>query len=99
MNVKAIKGEILAQLRSVKPQLIEKYAISQIGIFGSVARDEVQEDSDIDVVVHMQPDLLKRVRLKAELEQVFTRKVDVIRYRHSMNPYLKARIDREVIYV
>ena len=99
MDVKAIKGEILAQLRSVKPQLIEKYAISQIGIFGSVARDEVQEDSDIDVVVHMQPDLLKRVRLKAELEQVFTRKVDVIRYRHSMNPYLKARIDREVIYV
>jgi predicted nucleotidyltransferase len=99
MDVKAIKGEILAQLRSVKPQLTEKYAISQIGIFGSVARDEVQEDSDIDVVVHMQPDLLKRVRLKAELEQVFTRKVDVIRYRHSMNPYLKARIDREVIYV
>ena len=99
MDVKAIKGEILAQIKNLKPQLIEKYAITQIGIFGSVARDEVHENSDIDVVVHMQPDLLKRVRLKAELEQVFARKVDVIRYRHSMNPYLKARIDREVIYV
>jgi len=51
------------------------------------------------VVVHMQPDMLKRVRLKAELEKALGRKVDVVRYRDSMNPYLKARIDREAIYV
>jgi hypothetical protein len=47
----------------------------------------------------MPPDLLKRVRLKAELENLFGREVDVIRYRDSLNPYLKARIDREAIYV
>jgi len=93
------KDEVLALLCTLKPDLAERFAIHQIGIFGSVARNEARQDSDIDVVVHMQPDMLKRVRLKAELENAFGREVDVVRYRDSMNPYLKARIDRDVIYV
>jgi predicted nucleotidyltransferase len=79
--------------------LEERYALDRIGIFGSVAREENRPTSDIDIVVYMPPDLLKRVRLKAELEKLFGREVDVIRYRDSLNPYLKARIDREAIYV
>ncbi|MGK7879509.1 MAG: nucleotidyltransferase family protein [Crocosphaera sp.] len=93
------KNKILQQLNTVKHELGERYAVTQIGIFGSVARNEDRQTSDIDIVVHMSPNLLKRVRLKAELENLFGKKVDVIRYRNSMNPYLKARIDRDVIYV
>jgi uncharacterized protein len=93
------RDEVLAQLRSLKADLASHYAVSEIGIFGSVARNEANQDSDIDVVVHMKPDMLKRVRLKAELETLFGKTVDVIRYRDSMNPYLKARIDRDAIYV
>ncbi|MGK7938839.1 MAG: nucleotidyltransferase family protein [Crocosphaera sp.] len=93
------KNEILKQLRTVKTELAERYAITQIGIFGSVARNEDCQTSDIDVVVHISPNLLKRVRLKAELENLLGKEVDVIRYRNSMNPYLKAQIDRDVIYV
>ena len=73
--------------------------MTRIGIFGSVARGEATSASDIDIVVHMIPDLLQRVRLKAELESLFGKSVDVIRYRPSMNPYLKARIDQEARYV
>jgi len=71
--------EILERLRTLKPELEERYAINRIGIFGSVAREET--------------------RPKAELENLFGREVDVIRYRDSLNPYLKARIDQEAIYV
>ncbi len=92
-------NDILERLRTLKPELAERYAINRIGIFGSVAREETRPTSDIDIVVYMPPDLLKRVRLKAELENLFGREVDVIRYRDSLNPYLKARIDREAIYV
>ena len=99
MVVKITKDEVLVRLRTLKPEITERYAVNKIGIFGSVARNEARQTSDIDVVVHMPPDLLKRVRLKAELENLFGREVDVIRYRDSMNPYLKARIDRDVIYV
>jgi predicted nucleotidyltransferase len=91
--------EILEHLRTLKPELEERYAINRIGIFGSVAREEARPTSDIDIVVYMPPNLLKRVRLKAELENLFGREVGLIRYRDSLNPYLKARIDREAIYV
>ncbi|NJL48292.1 MAG: nucleotidyltransferase family protein [Leptolyngbyaceae cyanobacterium SM2_5_2] len=92
------RDDILAQLRTLKAELTDRYAISQIGIFGSVARNEATAASDIDIVVHMQPDLLKRACLKAELEEHFGRPVDVVRYWYGMNQYLKRRIDREALY-
>lgn len=95
----ADRDEVLTRLSHLKEQLAERYAISQIGVFGSVARGNARTDSDIDVVVHMQPDMLKRACLKAELEDIFERKVDVIRYWYGMNQYLKNRIDQEAVYV
>lgn len=89
---------ILDRLRQLKPDLIQRYGITKIGIFGSVARNEASDASDIDIVVEMQPILLKRAGLKLELEAIFQRSVDVIRYRDDMNPYLKSRIDREARY-
>ncbi|MBE9160293.1 nucleotidyltransferase family protein [Nodosilinea sp. LEGE 06152] len=95
----AVREQVLSRLQAIKPQLVKQYSISRIGIFGSVARNEAYGDSDIDVVVHMRPDMLKRARLKAVLEEVFGREVDLIRYRESMNPFLKARINQDAIYV
>jgi predicted nucleotidyltransferase len=91
--------DIITKLRYLKPDLEQRYGVTRIGVFGSVARNEAHNESDIDIVVDMTPDLLKRVSLKAELELYFGRKVDVIRYWHGMNNYLKARIDQEAIYV
>jgi hypothetical protein len=91
--------QVLIQLQAIKPELVKHYSISKIGIFGSIARNEAHNNSDINVVVHMQPSMLKRARLKAKLEEIFDREVDVIRYRESMNPFLKARINQDVIYV
>lgn len=90
--------EILSQLHTLKPHLTQAYGVHKIGIFGSVARNQAHPNSDIDIVVEMQPDLLQRVRLKQALEQHFGREVDVIRYWHGMNPYLKSQIDREARY-
>ncbi|MEA5450833.1 nucleotidyltransferase family protein [Leptolyngbya sp. CCNP1308] len=93
------REQVLTRLKAIKPELVKQYSISKIGIFGSVARNEAHDNSDIDVVVYMQPNLLKRARLKAELEEIFGTEVDIIRYRESMNPFLKARIQQDVIYV
>ncbi|NJL89958.1 MAG: nucleotidyltransferase family protein [Coleofasciculaceae cyanobacterium SM2_1_6] len=89
---------ILNELRNLKPELDDRYKVTKIGIFGSVARNEATEESDIDIVVEMEPNMLKRVGLKQELEKIFNKEVDVIRYRKSMNPYLKSQIDSEAIY-
>jgi predicted nucleotidyltransferase len=89
---------ILNELRSLKSELGDRYKVTKIGVFGSVARNEATEESDIDIVVEMEPNILKRVGLKQELEKLFDTQVDVIRYRNKMNPYLKSQIDQDAIY-
>jgi len=100
MNESTLSREaILRQLRNYGAEFERLYGVTKIGIFGSAARDELHQNSDIDVVVEMrEPDLFYLVHIKETLEKDFQRPVDVIRYRDSMNRYLKARIDREACY-
>ncbi len=90
---------VLSELREHKQEL-EKYGVTKIGIFGSVARDEAREESDVDVVVELKtPDLFLMVDLKEKLESILGTKVDLIRYGKRMNQFLKNRIDKEGVYV
>lgn len=99
MSIKS-RETILKELRRIKPDLAKLYGVTKIGIFGSFARNEIREDSDVDVVVEMrEPDLFYMVHIKEALEESFKMSVDVIRYREMMNSRLKARIDREAVYV
>ena len=93
------RDQVLCILSSHKTELEERYGVKKVGIFGSVARNSAKDDSDIDIVVEMEPNILLKVQLKEELEQLLGSKVDLIRYWERMNPYLKARIDREARYV
>jgi predicted nucleotidyltransferase len=100
MNESKLSREaILRELKNHLSQFEHLYGVTKIGVFGSVARDEIRENSDIDVVVEMrEPDLFYLVHIKETLEKDLQRPVDVIRYRNKMNRYLKARIDREARY-
>lgn len=94
------RAEALGILREHKQELSEKYGVVRIGIFGSVARDEADEKSDVDVVVEMtKPDLFFMVHIKNLLEADMHRHVDIVRYRGRMNAFLKRRIDEEAVYV
>ncbi|MEM6838724.1 MAG: nucleotidyltransferase domain-containing protein [Cyanobacteria bacterium P01_C01_bin.120] len=72
---------------------------TRLGIFGSVARGEATNTSDVDVVVEMPPDLCSMVHLKHQLQESLQVSVDLVRYRPHMNAFLKRRIDQEAIYV
>ncbi len=94
------RGQVLDLLRGIQPTLHKKYGVTKLGIFGSVARNEATETSDVDVVLEMErPNLFLMVNIKEELEISLDRPVDVVRYRERMNPYLKRRIDQDAIYV
>jgi len=87
----------LSRFRDLKQ---DEFGIVRIGVFGSVIRDELNDASDVDVVVELErPDLLTLVGIKQELEELLRRPVDVVRYRERMNDYLKHRIEREAVYV
>lgn len=94
------RSHVLEVLRNIKPTLHKKYGVTRLGIFGSVAREQATEKSDVDVVMEMkQPNLFTSVNIKEELEIALNAPVDLVRYRARMNVYLKARIEREAVYV
>jgi uncharacterized protein len=93
------RDTILTALRDHKQTLSAKYGVTRLGVFGSVARNETSESSDVDVVVVMPPDLFYMVHIKEELEDLLVAPVDLVRYHKYLNRLLKERIDREAIYV
>lgn len=72
------KDQIINYLSTHKKEFQKKYAIEQIGLFGSYARDEAKEDSDIDIFVKIKPSLFKLVGLKQQIEEDLKKQVDVI---------------------
>jgi len=94
------RKEVLNALARFRDRRQTEFGISRIGVFGSAARQEMTEASDIDVVVELDhPDLLILVGIKQELEELLHQPVDVVRYRERMNAYLKRRIEQEAVYV
>ena len=92
--------DVLARLRAFKESRQAEYCLSSLGVFGSFARGQAQEESDVDVVFETsEPNLFRTSRMKQELEQLLARRVDVVRLRERMNLRLKRRILREVRYV
>jgi len=91
---------ILNILAQYKKNNDDKYGIKKLGIFGSVARDEANNSSDVDICIETKtPDMFALVHIKEELQNLFHASVDIVRLRERMNPYLKKRIDKDAIYV
>ncbi len=93
-------SEILNLLKSYKGTAASKYGLTKIGIFGSVARGEQTEDSDVDVCYEGKvPSLLTLDLIQSDLETLFGAKVDLVRVRERMNKLLRQKIANEGIYV
>jgi predicted nucleotidyltransferase len=83
----------LADIESRVAPVLRRYHVVRAAIFGSYARGEEREDSDIDILVEFEGDrsLLDLAGLKIELEEALGRKVDLLTY-NSLHPLLKERI-------
>jgi len=93
------KNEVIEILSNYKKDYASQYGILTIGVFGSIARGEGKEDSDVDVVLRIEePDLFMLAGIKNDLEERLHRPVDIVTYRENMNSFLKERIDKEVLY-
>jgi len=83
-----------------KALLCENYQITQIGIFGSYAREEQTEQSDVDVLIDYEhaPTLFKLVELRGYLSELMGMQVDVVT-KNGLKPRIRDRVLSEVIYV
>jgi len=93
------KIDILDFLSQHKESFSKKYGVTKIGIFGSYAKDEAKEKSDIDIFAEMPPKFNLFMGLQEELESQLQHKIDLIRLREKMNPRLKENILRDGLYV
>lgn len=93
------REQVLSVLGEHKQVLAARYGVTRLGLFGSLARGEATDASDVDIVVHMPPDLFMMVHMKEELELLLQNSVDLVRYHQHLNALLKSRIDRDAVYV
>ncbi len=90
---------ILEKLRQHKPEFQRKYPISRMGVFGSYARGEATESSDIDIAVDLNgPMGLNFVAMANEIEDLFGIKVDVVPKR-SIKPAYLPFVEKDILYV
>jgi predicted nucleotidyltransferase len=93
------RDDILTFLRDNKERFAEQYGVTRLGLFGSFARNEATEESDVDVCVEMPPVFFDIEAVREELETSFRRRVDVVRLREELRELFKKRLERDTIYV
>ena len=93
-------GQILHCLRDAKPDLMRRYPLRSLGVFGSYARGEQRGDSDVDLLVELgdDMDLLAYAGLQQELSDALGLPVDLVE-REALRPRLAAQILAEVVPV
>ena len=92
--------ESIELLKKFKHKFGDRYGITKLGVFGSVARGENTEDSDIDIVVEVSnPPLSLMHDLHKAMAALFSCEVDLVRLRKSLRPMLLFNINNEAIYV
>ncbi|MBC7086556.1 MAG: nucleotidyltransferase family protein [Methanomethylovorans sp.] len=90
---------ILGRLDELLPDLKRNYKIKEIGLFGSVVRNESKTGSDIDLLVEFEKgaNLFDLVALGLFLEEEFGSTVDIVS-KSAVRNELKSRIFSEVVY-
>jgi len=96
------KQDILNYLKSNQEYYNSKFGVHFIGLFGSFARDEANNNSDIDILYKIEKDkklsIFKYLELNKQLEEFFHKKVDLARD-EKLKPQIKEYIQKDIAYV
>lgn len=80
--------------------VLKRYDVVRAAIYGSFARGEMKEESDLDILVEFKGEksLLDLVTLKIELEEALGREVDVLTY-NSLHPSIREIVAKEQVAI
>lgn len=91
--------QILKILKEKKPDLQKRYPISELGVFGSYARGDYNENSDIDILVDFNDRVgIRFISLAHELEDTFKIKIDLVS-RGGIKPRYLPYVEKNLIHV
>ena len=91
--------EYLNTLRQHQPELRQRFGITSMRLFGSVARNEHREGSDIDIFVTMPPKFYNYVLASQYLESLLGCDVDLICDHSNLRPFFRQQIEQDGIDV
>lgn len=99
-NPAVVREEAIAALRGWLPAIRRDFGVRRIALFGSTARDDAQEGSDLDILVDFEkdPTFLSFMGLKAFLEDHLGSKVDLVT-RDALKPRMRPIVEREAVDV
>ena len=84
-------------IRMHQSELQKRFGITSMRLFGSVARGEQHEGSDIDLFVTMPPKLFIYIEAAQYLEQLLGCSVDLVRDHQHLRPFFRQQIERDGI--
>jgi len=96
------KQDILNYLKTNQEYYRNQFGVEFIGLFGSFAREEADDNSDIDILYKIEKDkklsIFKYLKLTKQLEDFFDKKIDLVRD-ETLKPQLKSYIQKDISYV
>ncbi len=93
------REEILDFLRLHKQEMNDRFGVTKIGLFGSYARGDAREDSDIDVAIELSKNTADSYfGLLHFLEDSFNARID-LGIESNFKPIIKPYIMKEIVYV
>ena len=93
------RNEYITLIRSHADELKSRYGISSMRLFGSVARDEHHDGSDIDLYVTMPHKFYNYIAAVQYLESILGCNVDLIQEHRNIRPLFRQQIDKDGITI
>lgn len=94
------RTEVLQQLAASKAELVRRYGVTRLALFGSVVRDSARADSDVDILVSFDGPATSLRYFGAQffLEDLLGRRVDLVTDK-ALRPELRPYVEREAVHI
>lgn len=94
------KERILSLLASRREDILVRFGVKKLGVFGSAARDDMRSDSDVDILVEFQDAATfdRYMDLKAYLETLLGTAVDLVT-EDALKPRMRPHIEKDMVRV
>lgn len=93
------RKECFDRLREAAPYIQSEFGVSSLCVFGSMARGDNHEGSDVDVFVEMPPKAFKVVALRDYLQDLLGVAVDLVRKHRNLSEFFLNEVKRDGIQV